>query len=457
MMTTEIIMGDCLDVLLLLPARALPLLDGVAQVVATSPPYFQQRKYATGANASAEIGREALHDCAGWASGASCGECYICHLRAVAAEVYRILHPSGVFFMNLGDGWASRKVGGIGPKDLYGNPYRAALAFQADGWVWRSHAIWNPPNKLPGSQLDRTTADYESVLMFTRQRRGYYFDEVDSQEEAAQRPHSFHKARPNAAHGFKRKGGKMNGLHVPGQSRAAHRSDRTLEAPSPTRTMRSVWAIPTKGYGGGHFAVWPPKLVERLIRLGSPEYGVCPICRAPWRRVMEKGEPEMRSDNPNEALPYRAGGVANHGRGGSTLHMVRERRSVGWAAPGCGHVDPGGQPLAPRPALIVDPFCGTATTLQVARELGALTAADLISVDEGREGQKEAGNGRHSFGFIRSCRRHVTSRAAAGGLEDSTAGDLHHSLLLGGGLSSRMVERCDYDSVYDLERADMVH
>jgi hypothetical protein len=37
-------------------------------MVCTSPPYFGLRSYGIGA-AAGELGREALHDCLGWASG----------------------------------------------------------------------------------------------------------------------------------------------------------------------------------------------------------------------------------------------------------------------------------------------------------------------------------------------------------------------------------------------------
>jgi len=41
-----------------------------------------------------------LHDCQGWARGEPpCAVCYVCHLRAVFAEVARVLHPTGVLLL----------------------------------------------------------------------------------------------------------------------------------------------------------------------------------------------------------------------------------------------------------------------------------------------------------------------------------------------------------------------
>ena len=55
-----------------------------------------------------EDGGEAVHDCAGWATGCPCGECYVCHMVAVFAEVWRVLRDDGTLWLNLGDSFAGR-------------------------------------------------------------------------------------------------------------------------------------------------------------------------------------------------------------------------------------------------------------------------------------------------------------------------------------------------------------
>jgi hypothetical protein len=50
-------------------------------------------------------------------------------------------------------------------------------------------------------------------------------------------------------------------------------NDKTREI-NLTRNRRTVWTIPTQPYGGAHFAVFPPALVEPCILAGCPAGGV---------------------------------------------------------------------------------------------------------------------------------------------------------------------------------------
>ena len=103
-----------------------------------------------------------------------------------------------------------------------------------------------------------------------------------------------------------------------------------------------------------------------MVKAGSSERGVCPECGKPWERVVDKGEAVNAPRNPNDALPYTAGGATNHGNGATTLHKVRRVETVEWR-PTCAHAD-----AAPTPAIVLDPFCGSGTTLEVARRLGRI-------------------------------------------------------------------------------------
>lgn len=143
-----VLVGDALT-------RLRELADGSVHVAITSPPYFQQRDYATGTwtggdpacdhkpgNArrvgattlgggtatsghqqegyrdtcpkcgarreDAQLGQEAWPDCLGWATGNACGCCYVCKLVAVFREVKRVLRSDGVCFINLGDSFSSQ-------------------------------------------------------------------------------------------------------------------------------------------------------------------------------------------------------------------------------------------------------------------------------------------------------------------------------------------------------------
>ena len=57
-------------------------------------------------------GSEPLHDCLGWATGAPCGQCYICHSVQIFREVRRVLRPDGTLWLNISDSYSGS--GGAG-------------------------------------------------------------------------------------------------------------------------------------------------------------------------------------------------------------------------------------------------------------------------------------------------------------------------------------------------------
>ena len=312
-------------------------------------------------------------------ANAPCGACFVCHMRTWAREMHRVLRDDGCMFLNLADSYAgggnggggsfakdgircalpgtdknkagrlgSRGVGnGLKPKDLCGIPQRVVLALQADGWYWRSEIIWEKPNALPEPVTDRPGGSHEYVFLLTKRPR-YYWDAIAVREPAAE-PDRQRNDRIGGANGHTVR-------HSPGGMMGA----------ATTRNLRTVWTINTQPYSGAHFATWPPALVERMVKAGTSERGVCPECGKPWRRVVDKGEPVNTPRNPNDVQPYPAGSGYNNGSGATTLHKVRVSETTGWR-PTCAHAD-----AAPVPAIVLDPFCGSGTTLLVARQLGRI-------------------------------------------------------------------------------------
>lgn len=117
-----------------------------------------------------------------------------------------------------------------------------------------------------------------------------------------------------------------------------------------------------------HFATFSERLVSPCILAGTSEYGCCQHCGAPYERVTETlkdDEPyqtnttarwaradaaEIRNGDKPHGISMRAG---SHFRGGPPTP-----ETVGWR-PTCSH------PLFPcgvRPAVVLDPFSGSART-----------------------------------------------------------------------------------------------
>ncbi|WP_203602192.1 DNA-methyltransferase [Acidithiobacillus ferrooxidans] len=278
---------------------------------------------------------------------------YIGHLVQVFREVRRVLRKDGTLWLNLGDSYANggrktrdaddkltaRGMGsrsgdpfGIKPKDMLGIPWRAAFALQANGWWLRSDIVWEKPNAMPESVTDRPTRSHEMVFLLTPSNR-YFYDHHAIMEKAVQ------DSRGKAA-SFKRDTGNKREQVIPGQSKGTHRPDRPSIAYNLTRNKRDVWTVSTKPYNGAHFAVFPPDLVEPMIRAGTSEAGACPHCGKPWTRITECDT------------------------------AMRATKAAGWE-PGCACQKSGPVPGAsPVPCVVLDPFGGSGTTAMVAQNLG---------------------------------------------------------------------------------------
>lgn len=373
-------------------ALDLPIGDKSVHMIATSPPYWGLRSYDTGDQKHAELGAEPLHDCLAWARGdAPCGACYVCNMRTWAREMWRVLRDDGVMFLNLGDSYAAqggscwpaptntgnkaaggshrvnnKPLPGLKPKDLTGIPWRVALALQADGWYLRSDIIWAKPNPMPESVTDRPTKAHEYVFLLTKSAR-YYWDAeavreglADSTLADSRNGTGRHTQGLEYSKYYDEKSPDKAGAALPSWYRG-----KTFVNPESGRNLRTVWNIATAPYSGTHYATWPPALVDRMVKAGSSERGVCPECGKPWERITERGAAVNRPDNPNDVLPYTADGVGNNGNGATTLHKMRQIETTGWR-PTCTH------DAAPVPAIVLDPFCGSGTTLMIARQLGRI-------------------------------------------------------------------------------------
>lgn len=175
-MEWQVINGDSRSALSQLPAN-------IFDCVVTSPPYYWLRDYGV----DNQIGQEE-----------TVNE-YVETISSVMDEVYRVLKPTGLLFLNLGDTYYSgkgepkyddtkskkRRFGlravdksggldiGIQRKSMIGIPWRVAIEMTRRKWTLRSNIIWHREKALPEKVKDRPKRSYEYIFMFSKGR--YYF------------------------------------------------------------------------------------------------------------------------------------------------------------------------------------------------------------------------------------------------------------------------------------------
>lgn len=119
--------------------------------------------------------------------------------------------------------------------------------------------------------IGNTSWSSSQTKPFSKSRK-YHFDYKAISEPIA----------PATAERLKRgmKGGNKFGKAIPGQAHVqtinrprAHGEITDAEI-NPLRNKRDVWTINTVPFKGGHYAAYPPKLVETCLLAGCPEDGI---------------------------------------------------------------------------------------------------------------------------------------------------------------------------------------
>lgn len=389
---TTLLTGDALTVLKTLPAQSV-------HCVVTSPPYWGLRDYGTakwkGGDSKCDHAGRRNYEAGGKQDrsagtsrdGGNCRKCgarrvdqqlglertpeeYVAHQVEVFREIHRVLRDDGTAWLNLGDSYATgggphggsgkQRHTGLKPKDLIGIPWRVAFALQADGWYLRSDIIWHKPNPMPESITDRPTKGHEYIFLLAKSRT-YFYDHVAVAEPCAAEFRNG-RSRPETS------GSKLYRSNPEYRYRA---NLHNMPGKRTGRRRRTVWTVTSAPYKG-HFATFPPKLIEPCILAGTSERGVCAVCGAPWVRVL--------------AATIKRGRLPASGKSGSLPAQGSARRMLesvmGARAAGLPHDSPSESAATTGwrascacngetvPATVLDPFAGAGTTLLVAQRFG---------------------------------------------------------------------------------------
>jgi DNA modification methylase len=130
----QIIEGDCLKVLPLLPSHSVDL-------IVTSPPYAKQRSKTYG--------------------GVDPDQ-YVEWFLPISASLQRILKPTGSFVLNI------KEPAVKGERHTF--VLELILALRQQGWLWTEEYCWHKKNSFPGKWSNRFRDGWERCLHFNLQR-----------------------------------------------------------------------------------------------------------------------------------------------------------------------------------------------------------------------------------------------------------------------------------------------
>ena len=294
-----------------------PLPDESIDCCVTSPPYWNLRDY----EIAGQLGLEKTP------------EEFIEKMVVVFNEVKRVLKPTGTFWLNIGDSYAStaknrtpkqaqakstlngstkkqatvlkqksKIVSGLKEKDVVGVPWMLAFALRSAGWYLRQDIIWHKPNPMPESVTDRCTKSHEYIFLLSKSPK-YYYDQDAILEPISPNTHARlsqdlqNQIGSLRANGGKKSNGNMKAVGRKlcdtgvGWGRLSHLSPDDNRTRPPRiknnssfnaamaimpekRNKRSVWTVATQSFSEAHFATFPEKLITPCILAGCPKDGI---------------------------------------------------------------------------------------------------------------------------------------------------------------------------------------
>ena len=312
--------GDALSIMRQFPGASV-------DCAMTSPPYWGHREYDGGG-----IGLE-VHP----------GE-YIQGLLGVFSELSRMLKPTGSFWLNIGDAYHNKRLLGI--------PWRVALAMMDDqGWVLRNEVIWNKVKGAPDNSKDKLRNIHEQVFHFVKDASCYYYD-------------------ADAIRSTPRKSKVVNGAVVSATGVSGVRYKRQIE-------LSTEMSDPEKEAA---FSALEGMLMEmsrgeisdfRMIIRGTQRatHSDSDAVSGRARELQQKGFYFLKY-HPNGSKPSDVWEIIPEDTQGRTAHFApypEDLCKIPILA------------TCPADGIVLDPFCGTGTTMQVAHSLSRKSVGVDIS------------------------------------------------------------------------------
>src|SRR5690606_22766908 len=124
------------------------------------------------------------------------------------------------------------------------------------------------------------------------------------------------------------------------------------------------------GFSEAHFATFPPKLIEPLIKAGTSEKGACASCGSPWERIVEKELLPTAKTSFNSVAAGRAAQTDGNDQGSNRMRdghqhgWFNSTSTTGWRKSSSCETN------ETRPCVVLDPFAGAGTTLLVSKRRG---------------------------------------------------------------------------------------
>lgn len=308
--------------------------------------------------------------------------------------------------------------------------FRLVIKMIEQGWILRNIIIWHKPNAMPSSVKTRFANRHEPIFMFVKNvkplywynvktgqivnkqplgikgKKGidwewrkviksdqdglvddedlktvhrkaslwrsanYYFD-LDAVREPLKTA-SFERLKyPTSPYGDQNTG---SGARMTG-SRKGKGKSKVVPFNASGKNPGDVWKIATQPFSGAHFATFPERLVEPMIKSSCPQE-ICKKCGLPRMRITKTeyikiGRKFKKSKYQGDKVGLISGCTKpqemRYGR------AIALRRTVGWSKCGCN--------AGFRPGIVLDPFSGSGTTLVKAAKLGRDSVGADINPD----------------------------------------------------------------------------